>query len=297
MRHSSILVSIAALGALAACGPVPRPFAHQGAPERSNPLIEVPAGLAVRVDPPSGLKPGLARIAAGEIAARLEKAEVPATTEPAFSASLVLSGVALPPAEAETDLAGKIRWRLTAPSGDVVSEFVQLVLGSRQGWEEGDPALAEVIGSGAVGPILGSIGSAGPAAAGTPAALRRVRVSGVSGAPGDGDTALADAVRRALLRKGAGIVGAGGESDYQIVGKVDLTPPSGGRQEITIRWVVSGADGSELGDVVQRNAIRAGALDRPWGAVAGVIATAAGPGIIEVMDKAEAAKSAARPGR
>ncbi len=183
MRHSPILVSIVALGALAACGPIPQPFAHQGGPERSNPLVEVPGGLAV------------------------------------------------------------------------------------------------------------------PAAAETPAAHRRVRVAGVSGAPGDGDTALAGAVRRALLRLGARIVGAEGESDYQIAGQVDLTPPSGGRQEITIRWVVNGADGSELGDVVQRNAIRAGALDRPWGAVAGVIAAAAGPGIIEVMDKAEAAKSATRPGR
>ncbi len=286
-----------ALGALAACGPVPRPFAHQGGPERSNPLIEVPAGLAVRVDPPGGMKPGLARTAAGVIAQRLKKAEVPATTDPAFSASLVLSGVALPPAGTETGLAGKIRWRLTAPSGDVVSEFVQLVRGSRQDWEEGDPALGRVIGSGAVGPILGSIGGAGPAAAEAPAALRRVRIAGVSGAPGDGDTALADAVRRALLRHGARIVGAEGESDYQIVGQVDLTPPSGGRQDITIRWVVNGADGSELGDIVQRNAIRTGALDRPWGAVAGVIAAAAGPGIIEVMDKAEAAKSAAQPGR
>ena len=109
--------------------------------------------------------------------------------------------------------------------------------------------------------------------------------------------ALAGAVRRALLRLGAGIVGWEGESDYQIAGQVELTPPSGGRQDITIRWVVSGADGSELGDVVQRNSIPAGALDGPWGAVAGVIAAAAGPGIIEVMDKAEAAKSTPRPGR
>ncbi|MDE0539346.1 MAG: hypothetical protein OXH94_11550, partial [Rhodospirillales bacterium] len=77
----------------------------------------------------------------------------------------------------------------------------------------------------------------------------------------------------------------------------DLTPPAGGRQEITIRWVVNGADGSELGEVAQRNSIRAGVLDRPWGAVAGDIAAAAGPGIMEVMDKAEAAKSAPRPGR
>lgn len=181
-----------ALGLLAACGPIPQPFAHQGGPERSNPLVEVPAGLAVRVDPPV---------------------------------------------------------------------------------------------------------TAGPAAAETPAPRRRVRVAGVSGAPGDGDTALAGAVRRALLRLGAGIASADGESDYQIVGQVDLTAPAGGRQEITIRWVVNGADGSALGDVVQRNSIRAGALDRPWGAVAGVIAAAAGPGIIEVMDKAEAAKSGTRPGR
>jgi len=182
VRHSSILVSIVALGALAACGPIPQPFAHQGGPERSNPLVQVPA-----------------------------------TTE--------------------------------------------------------------------------------PAAAETTAARRRVRVAGVSGAPGDGNTALAGAVRRALLRLGARIAGREGESDYQIVGQVELTPSSGGRQAITIRWVVSGADGSELGDVVQRNSIRAGALDRPWGAVAGVIAAAAGPGIMEVMDKAEAAKSAPRPGR
>lgn len=286
-----------ALGALAACGPIPRPFAHQGGPERLNPLVEVPAGLAVRVDPPGGLEPGLARTAAGEIARRLEKAEVPATTEPAFSASLVLAGVALPPAGAETGLAGKIRWRLTAPSGDVVSEFVQLVPGSRQDWEEGDPALAEIIGSGAIGPVLGAIGGAGPGPAEAPAPRRRVLVAGVSGAPGDGDAALAGALRRALLRLGSGIAGADGESDYRIVRKVDLTPPAAGRQDVIIRWVVNGADGRALGDVVQRNAIRAGALDRPWGAVAGVIAAAAAPGIIEVMDKAEAAKSAPRPGR
>ena len=73
---------------------------------------------------------------------------------------------------------------------------------------------------------------------------------------------------------------------------VAITPPAAGKQKITIAWTLHGADGGQIGQVKQENAVDAGSLDHVWGLTAYDAANAAAPGIAALID--EAKRAAAR---
>lgn len=105
----------------------------------------------------------------------------------------------------------------------------------------------------------------------------------VSGAPGDGESALAGALYNELAS--AGIKEAPPESTavYEIEGTVKLSLAKRGRQNIEINWMVFDPDGNTLGHVAQRKVIRKGSLDRAWGSAAVGAASAAADGILKLM--------------
>jgi len=56
-----------------------------------------------------------------------------------------------------------------------------------------------------------------------------------------------------------------------------------------VRWVVALAEGRELGQVNQQNAVPAGSLDGAWGELAYDVAGAAAPGIARLIEQARTA--------
>ncbi len=104
----------------------------------------------------------------------------------------------------------------------------------------------------------------------------------VAGAPGDGSSSLANALRAELMRNGVGPA-AGGASSYRVVGRVKMGKASGGQQPIKIDWVVKDPQGRDLGTVSQENQIPAGSLDGAWGSTANAAATAAAQGILKLL--------------
>ncbi|NJM33794.1 MAG: hypothetical protein HC850_02765 [Rhodomicrobium sp.] len=109
-----------------------------------------------------------------------------------------------------------------------------------------------------------------------------VLVQPVTGAPGDGQASLTEAMRRHLEAAGVKLIESNDPSAYTVKGSVQLGSADGGQQPITIRWLVVDPSGKTMEKaVVQRNKVPEGSLDGSWGQVADLAA-------------GEAAKSVAR---
>lgn len=103
----------------------------------------------------------------------------------------------------------------------------------------------------------------------------------VTGAPGDGNGALAAALQRELSRQGLAL--AEGAASYRVEGTVKLGPVKEGKQLIQIDWRVKDPQGKSLGTVSQKNEIPPGSLDSQWGKTADAAAAAAAQGILKLM--------------
>jgi hypothetical protein len=137
----------------------------------------------------------------------------------------------------------------------------------------------------AAAPIDGAVATraGGPATGSIEKAAVQAVVPSVTGAPGDGSTALSSALQKELSKSGIAMTdGAGGQS-YKVEGKVAVGPDKEGKQPIKIDWVVKDPRGKKLGTVSQNNEIPQGSLDGAWGKTADAAAAAAAQGILKVI--------------
>jgi hypothetical protein len=104
----------------------------------------------------------------------------------------------------------------------------------------------------------------------------------VTGAPGDGNSALAAALKSELSRKGIALTDRPGGS-HKVEGKVTIGAAKGGNQPIKIDWHVKDPQGKPCGTVSQKNEIPQGSLDGAWGNTADAAAAAAAQGILELL--------------
>ncbi len=105
----------------------------------------------------------------------------------------------------------------------------------------------------------------------------------VNGAPGDGNTALAAALQRALKSQGVDTAPRDPAGAYTVKGDVKLGPPTAGKQSIQIVWTVLDADGKRVGTVSQKNTIPQGALNQRWGGTADSAARSAVGKVVSLM--------------
>lgn len=111
----------------------------------------------------------------------------------------------------------------------------------------------------------------------------------VTGAPGDGNAALASALSRELSRQGMPLDGQ--SKPYRVEGQVTVGTLKDGKQPIQIDWRVKDGKGAAVGTVTQKNAIPPGSLDGAWGQTAEAAAAAAAQGIIKLLPQQAAAKA------
>jgi hypothetical protein len=106
----------------------------------------------------------------------------------------------------------------------------------------------------------------------------------ITRAPGDGRTALAEALTRLFRQNGVRIVEQARPDRLLVRGAVQVTPGATSDQEqVSIVWEVLDAEGESLGTVRQANAVPRGLLDRPWGETASLIAEGAAAGVGEIL--------------
>ncbi len=214
------------------------------------------------------------------LAARLGELDIAASAGTANRHSYLLSCV-LTGSAAEPVLA----WRLIDAEGMVVGLVDQALPGDVAAWARADPGLAERIVDGAA-PRLAAIirDNATPAEKAPPPAIPSIALLPVEGAPGDGATSLAVALRAIL--GGAGIrVLPEGEADLMVAGVVTVKPDERG-DLISLTWTVLDSQGAPFGAIDQANRIPSGSLDGAWGETAEAVAYGAAEGILAVLQDA-----------
>jgi hypothetical protein len=105
----------------------------------------------------------------------------------------------------------------------------------------------------------------------------------VAGAPGDGEQALAAALGRRLEVLGVKQATAFDADVYDVQGTVRVSAASGGKETITIIWVVLAPDGNQLGITRQTKQVKKGSLSKKWGAAADAAAAAAAADIVQLL--------------
>ena len=267
---------------LAACQPLPHPFDDARALPPPA-ALQPPDSVGVRVLPASGANSPFGAAMAEALAKALRAADVPASTEAGNRGSFRLETSA-----DETVAAGReriaLRWTLRDSGGAVRGSGTAAREVASASLPAGGDAVAASLAKEAAPEIAKLVAGDAPPPAGNVPAL--VALGGVSGAPGDGGTALARAIGAALGHAGVELGAASAPSRFALTCEVAVAPAEPGKELVTVRWVLA-SGGRVLGQVSQQNTVLAGSLDRDWGEIAYAVAGAAAPGIAELVTRAQ----------
>lgn len=269
---------------LASCGTLPEPFI--GRPGAMGARLAQPPPARLAVPTPAGALLGNAagKALAGAVADALVNREVPAIAQPAR------------PGDWQLDVTAELHADRVVPKY-IIRDETGRVQGSTTGvplpapaWADGDP-LALKMEAVSVAPKIAELLEVIDAMRkrSDPNSIYnrpvRVAVPDVAGAPGDGDSALALEMRRALPHLGDIVQDAAAGADFVIAGKVRTAPAGPGMTRVEIRWGITDAAHHDLGQVVQLNDVPAGTLSHFWGDVASVVAQQAAGGVQEIIQK------------
>lgn len=261
MRRSARFLTILACAVvLAACGDLPRPFqpAEKEAPEILEEALGARAG--VFVEPVPGMPEAESARLTGDLVQALRALDVAAGRHASNRASYRIS--------AQPGGAGRMRWSLAEPDGEIIFHFD----------DAGDGDRAAIVAR-RFAEILNPAPPA-PANAGLSLAVRPV-----DGAPGDGRHSLTQAMRRALVQSGFKSAESLENASFIVLGSVYVAdaPDSNLQQSITVDWTVLTPDGARLGTVSQSNVLPTGALDGAWRGVARIVAENGAQGIVAML--------------
>jgi hypothetical protein len=264
---------------LGACQPLPQPFRLDTSERQANRLLDLPTALGIVVRPVAGLPAPIDRIVAEAVAAAIRDAGVPASLDAGNRGSSVLTGAAtLSPGLVDTT------WQLVSWQGEQGATPRATIAVDT----EGRMVRADL--QRAAREIAAAVAGAAPAAPVATGDPTGIAVARIDGAPGDGRVALKAALEAVLRLNRVRVLEASSPESALILGDIRLGQREGERQPITIRWVLMLPDGTEIGSIEQRNAIRPGQLDGRWGELALTIAEAAWEGVaalIEAMPRAD----------
>lgn len=267
---------------LAACGDLPRPY--QGAPGATAMRLAQPPAARIAVPPSySTYLPNVAsRPFSLAVATALQEQELPAVAEYARSGDWRL------------DLRIEQRGGMAIPTFTLVDPG-----GKEQGTEQASPVPFDTWKQGQSATLKQAAADAAPRITAllqkVEAARRqsdpnslynrpaRVAVTAVTGAPGDGNTALSRLLRDKLGKLGQVVQESTVGVDFTVTAKVDDIAVNPKTRRIEIYWLVSNARNEEVGKIVQLNEIPAGTLDRYWGDVAVAVTDEAAGAIRDVI--------------
>jgi hypothetical protein len=268
-----------------ACGPLPKPF--QPETKANTPLEAVPDSAGVAVAAVTGAVPDGPAMAEA-MAEALRKQNVPASVAVGNRASRWLLG----DAERRPAPAGQVRrrfvWELYGPDGDPIGTAERTLELPAADWRASDPELLERAAAEAAGELAAMI--QGPSVQetdlpGYPAGTRVVLAPLAGEAPPAFERALTSAMTRRLRARGLPLADQAQAGDVVIDGRVDLGPAHDGQRALELVWTLTrdGRDGP-LGDLRQANPVPVAQLQQQPERLADLIARAALPGVIQVLE-------------
>jgi hypothetical protein len=273
---------LAAALAVAACQPLPHPFAAD-APRPGSPILTLRDSASVTIAPVQGTPRATAEKLGAAMASALQQLEIPASDKAASIGSYELVGkIGATPASAGQTVLVAV-WDLREPSGLSLGERTERLEAPMRDWEEGAQDAVTRLAAASAARLAAMLQDEAPAEAET-GGKTRLLISGVDGAPGDGTVSLPRAITEVLRRQDIAIVtDPEAKADLVLRATVVVDKPKAGKQNVKIVWYVRRKDGGEIGTVGQENDVPAGLLDGPWGDVAYMVAVSAQDGIVQLV--------------
>jgi hypothetical protein len=274
----------------AACQPLSQPFQfdHETYSNLALPPPEASSGLLVL--PVHGVNPPIDRVLAAALAQALRERDVPASLESANPGSFMLSSNSrqrLGAGGEETEVL--LSWRLTNSEGEPIGGFEDSHLVKTRHWAGGDGEAMMEIAEPAADRIsellLGTIPTEEP----TPSASLwpRLVISPIADAPGQGGSALQDAMEVELTRAGAVVTGAMESDTLGLLADIVVIDTQPGEKTLDIVWRLIEPNGDELGRVGQSGPVPDEVLFGDWADLAPAIAEGAVGGVIDLLDRVQ----------
>jgi hypothetical protein len=281
MKYAALTIALL----LAGCGTLPEPFYGNSGPVSAK--LSIPPAPVLIVPTPDNalLASDSAKLYASDLASALAAADVPSTARPA----------------------NKTDWRITTTAsltGTTVTPHYQITgpdnknYGNENGapvpaadWANGNPtalANAAQTDSLTLAKLLGNINA--KIQQSNPNSLEnrpaRLYLTGVSGAPGDGNTSLALNLNRDLPPLGLTLAPSSAQADFTITGIVKTTPDTNNQILIEIDWIIKDSNNRNIGQVTQLHDLNPTDITPYWGDVAAAAATQGAAGIQEAVRNA-----------
>jgi hypothetical protein len=267
---------------LAACQPLPHPFAND-VPKPGSPMLALRDTATVAIAPLKGGPRATAEKLAPAMAEALQKRDIAASDRTMSLASYQLDGrvQAMPPFGDKAAIL--VLWDLRDPSGKSLGKRAERIEAAADDWQRGNDDAVVRLADASADQIAAMLQDKAPVEAADQGETRLL-IRGIEGAPGDGGTALASAITTLLKKQDLAIVSdPHGKADLLLDAAVTVDKPEAGKQHVKIVWRVRRRDGNEIGTVAQENDVPAGLLDGPWGDVAYTVALAAQDGIMQLI--------------
>jgi hypothetical protein len=290
MKRLTLLLPLA----LAACGTLPQPFyGNPGSPEAAR-LSQPPAPvLMVPVPKTALLDDKSADLYAHDLAAELADYDVPSVAGPAVKGdwqlgiSAALNGNNVEPA-----------YVITGPDGKVYGHQAGAPAPAA-GWSNGDGTAlntAATADAATLAKLMTNINARVQQS--NPESLEnrvpRLFVGTVTGAPGDGDTALPLNLTRDLPGADLELTKTAAQADFTVIGNIKTSPAPQGQLQVELDWVVRDRNNRIVGQVTQIHALNPSDITPYWGDVAAAAASEAAQGITTVVQN-EVLKKAPKP--
>jgi hypothetical protein len=265
---------------LAACSSDERPRSYEALEAK----VEVAKITDVRVELVQGPALPMAKLLSSAVAAGLISHGVKTSIKKDGISRYVLKGKA----EANWDDARVpfvmlIHWSLHDIKGGSVGEYTQGVRGARWKWEYGDPRIIRAVGNGAAKPLAAMI--IDDAEDPLPLLLlgAGILVGPVTGAPGDGNIALHEAIVSTMRAADILITEDKRQAKLLLLGQVGIQSQQTNQDRVLIVWRVLTMNGFEVGRATQENVVPGGSLNGPWAQQAENVAAAALIGIQRIL--------------
>jgi hypothetical protein len=263
---------------VSACGSIPQPFRPLESSKKHNEFLLAPnsAGVVVqRIEGPVGW---VGDALTQAMAAALRHRGIVAGSRWSNQLSSRLSGSGYQKLHEDRPPELVMTWTLTDHAGALKERREARTTPPDGFWEQPTAAMFRDVAERNTEMVISWIDPTRQERARVELKMPGLVIAPIEGAPGDGATSLARAVELALRAERVPIV-ATGEGDLVVTSRIVLAPAPDNSEDVSITWILSEADGGEIGKVAQRNRIPRGQLDGRWGALAVAIADGAADGI------------------
>jgi hypothetical protein len=279
MRHGLIFaLAMAAAASISACGSVPQPFRPSESSKKHNEFLLAPnsAGVVVRkIEGPVGW---VGDALTQAMAAALREQGIVAGSKWSNKLSLQLSGSGYQKLHDDRRPELIMTWVLADRAGVIQEKHEVRTTPPDAFWETPTDSMFRDVADRNAVKVVSWIDPTRPDRAPVELKMPSLSITSIKDAPGDGATSLARALELALKAERVPIV-AMAEGDLVVTSRVEIVPAPDRTQDVSITWILSKRDSSELGRVAQQNRIPQGRLDGRWGAIAVAIADGAADGI------------------